>query len=153
VPGFTSSVTERSMSMPSASRSASEGGRSHRHRDPALQVQSFTREDRVRGDVDLDVQVAGLPAAGADLALAAELDPGPRVDARRDLDGDRAARAHPAVARAVAARVRDDLAVPTTRRTRAQGPYLAEEGALHVLDLSTAVAGLAGHRARPLGRT
>ncbi len=38
-------------------------------------------------DVDLDVEVAGRPAARADLALVGELHPGAGVDAGRDLDG------------------------------------------------------------------
>ena len=60
-------------------------------------------EGRVRLDVDLDVEVAGRAAAGADLALAGELDAGAVVDTGGDLDRQGAARAHPAVARALTA--------------------------------------------------
>ena len=52
--------------------------------------------------------------------------------------------ADPAVARALAARVGDDLAVAAAGRARAQRAHLAEERALHLLHLAPAVAGLAG---------
>ena len=85
-------------------RGAQRGG-GHRHLDRAVQVVAAPGEDRVRALDHLDVQVAGRPAAGADLALAGELDAGAGVDPGRDLDGQRAAGAHPAVAGALAARV------------------------------------------------
>ena len=103
----------------------------------------------VPGDVDLDVEVAGRAAAGADLALLGELDPGAGVDAGRDLDGEGAPRADPAVAGALAARVGDDRAEAAAGRARAQGADLAEERALHVGDLAGAAAGLA-RRSRAL---
>ena len=100
----------------------------------------------VRGDVDLDEQVAGRAAAGADLALLGELDPGAGVDTGRDLDGQRAARADPALAGALAAGVGDDGAEAAAGRAGPQGADLAEERALHVGDLAGAAAGLAGDR-------
>ena len=75
--------------------------------DGAVQVVALPPEQRVRPLDDLDEQVAGRAAAGAGLALAGELDPGAGVDAGRDLDGERPAGAHPAVAAALVARVRD----------------------------------------------
>ena len=58
----------------------------------------------VRQLVDLDVQVAGGAAAGADLALARELDARAVVDTGRDLHRQGAAGADPAVAGALRAR-------------------------------------------------
>ena len=49
----------------------------------AVQVVAAPLEDRVRALEDLDVQVTGGAVAGADLALAGELDAGAGVDARR----------------------------------------------------------------------
>ena len=50
-----------------------------------MQVVAAPLEDRVRALDDLDVEVAGRAAAGADLALAGELDAGAGVHAGRDL--------------------------------------------------------------------
>ena len=97
-----------------------------------------------RADVDLDVEVAGRATAGPDLALAGELDAGALVDAGRDGDGERAARADPAVAAALEARVGDDRAVAVARGARARRADVAEQRALHVLDVAVAVAGAAG---------
>ena len=160
VPGLISRSTHSSMSESASATSASSRGSwivvpsaaaVIGTRDVAAQVGAVAGEDRVRRDVDLDVQVTGRTAAGADLALVGELDAGAGVDAGRDLDRDRAARAHPAVAGALAARVGDDLAVAAAGVARPQRADLAEERALHVLHLAAAVAGLAGDRARALG--
>ncbi len=109
----------------------------------AVQVVAVPGEGRVRRDVDLDVEVTRGAAAGADLALLAQLHAGAGVDAGRDLDGEGAARAHPSVARTLPARVGDHGAEAATRRARPQGADLAEEGTLHVGDLALSVAGLA----------
>ncbi len=110
-----------------------EGGGGHRHDDVAAQVGAVAGEDLVRGDVDLDVEVAGRATTRADLTLVGELDAGAGVDAGRDLHGDRAARAHPTVAGALAARLGDDLAVAAAGVARTQRADLTEERALHVL--------------------
>ncbi|GAA3234924.1 hypothetical protein GCM10020256_52400 [Streptomyces thermocoprophilus] len=60
--------------------------------------------------VDLDVQVAGGAAAGADLALPGELDAGAVVDTGGDLHGECAPRADAAVAGALRARRGHDRA-------------------------------------------
>ncbi len=75
-----------------------------------MQVVAVADEDVVRLFVDLDVQVAGRAAAGADLALGGQPHPHPVADAGRDLHADLAAGAHPAVAAAAVARVGDHLA-------------------------------------------
>ena len=97
-------------------------------------------------DPDLDVQVAGRAAAGADLALLGELDAGAGVDAGGDLDGEGTARPDPAVAGALAARLGDDRAEAAAGRARPQRADLAEERPLHVGHLAGAAAGLAGDR-------
>ena len=53
-----------------------------------MQVVALAGEDVVRPLVDLDVEVAGRAAAGADLALPGEPDPHAVLDAGRDLDGE-----------------------------------------------------------------
>src|SRR6478735_6089995 len=77
-------------------RRAERGG-GHRDRDGAVQVVALPVEDRVAGDLDLDVQIAGGAATRADLALPGELDAGAVVDAGRDLDGEGTAGPDPAV--------------------------------------------------------
>src|SRR5581483_10146372 len=64
-----------------------EGRRGHRDRDRAVQVVAAPLEGLVRQLVDLDVQVTGRTATGADLALTGELDPRAVVDTGRDLHG------------------------------------------------------------------
>ena len=86
--------------------------------------------------VDLDVQVARRPAAGSDLTLGGQPHPHAVADAGRDLDADLAAGAHPAVAAAAVARVEDDLADPAAHRARPRRHDLAEQRALHGLDLA-----------------
>ena len=86
-----------------------QGGGGHRHLDGGVQVVAAALEDGVPVDGHLDVEVTGRPGAVADLALAGELDAGTGVDTGRDLEGERAAGAHPAVAGALVAGVGDDL--------------------------------------------
>ena len=73
----------------------------------AVQVVAVPLEDRVRPLDDLQEQVAGRAAAGADLALAGELDVGAVLDTGRDPDLERAAGADPAVAGALRAGAAD----------------------------------------------
>ena len=60
------------------------------------------------------------------------------------LEGERAAGAHPAVAGALVARVGDELAEALAGHARAGGHHLAEEAALHLLDLAATGAHVAG---------
>ncbi len=100
---------------------------------------------------DLDVQVAGRAAAGADLALAGQLDAGAVVDTGRDLDGERTAGAHPAVAGALGARGRHDGAETLALRARPRGHDLAQEGPGDLRHLALAAAHVTGLR-RGAGR-
>src|SRR4051812_12176326 len=108
----------------------------HRESDPAVQVLAVPGEHVVRSLVDLDVEVAGRSAPGADLALAGQPDPHTVLDARGHLDRDGAARANPAVAGALGARRRDDLAGARARGADPAGHDLAEEAALDALHLT-----------------
>src|SRR5689334_10829646 len=85
--------------------------RGHGQRDGAVQVVAVPREAVVRLLHHLDVEVAGRPAAEPHLALATQLDPGPRVDARGHLDREGATRTDPALRVALRARARDRHAV------------------------------------------
>ena len=109
-----------------------------------MQLIALPLEHRVGGNDDLDVEVAGRAAVRADLALAGELDSRTGVDAGRDLDGEGAPGADPAVAGAFGARMRDGLAVALALRAGTGGHDLPEEGALHLLDLAAALAHRAG---------
>src|SRR5262249_7453356 len=125
-----------------------EGRRRHRDGDRAVQVVAATLEGGMRQLVDLDVQVAGGTAAGPDLALARELDPGAVVDTGRDLPGERPPRAPPAVARALRARVRDDRAEALALRARPGRHDLTQEGPRDLRDLTAATAHVTGLRGR-----
>src|SRR5690606_33088186 len=128
-------------------RGAQRGAR-HRDPQPAVQLVALALEDLVGFLVDLDVEVTGGTTAGADLALSGQPDAHAVAAARRDLGRDRAPRTHPAVPTALAARVGDDLAKALARRARPGRHDLAEERALHRLDLALAAARVArGDRA------
>ena len=124
VPGLISRSIHSSMSESASATSASSRGSWIVVPSAAAVIGTVTWQRRsvpsrvntgVRGDVDLDVEVARRSATRADLALGGELDAGAGVDPGRDLHGDRATRAHPAVAGALPARLGDDLAVPPAR--------------------------------------
>src|SRR5699024_9304314 len=118
--------------------------RGHRHRHGRVEVVTAPGEGLVLPDVQLDVEVAGRPAAGADLPFAGEVDPGAGVDAGGDLDLHRAAGTHPTLARALVAGAGDDLAEALAGRARTARHDLAEEGALDLLDLAPSGTGVAG---------
>ncbi|MDQ0713305.1 hypothetical protein QFZ55_002757 [Streptomyces luteogriseus] len=117
-----------------------EGRRRHGDRHRAVQVVAAPLERAVRQLVDLDVEVTGRTAAGADLALAGELDPRAVVDTGRDLDRERAAGADAAVARALRARGRHDRAEALALRAGAGRHDLAQEGPGDLRDLTAAAA-------------
>jgi hypothetical protein len=116
--------------------------RSGGHRDVkrAPQVVPLAGVHRVLEDVDLDVQVACGAAAGADLALAHELQAGAGVHSGGYLDVEGSTRANPAVPRALRARTRVDGAEAAALGTRPSGHDLAQEGTLDVADLPTSPA-------------
>src|SRR5690606_39740934 len=103
-------------------------------------------EDRVRALDDLQEQVAGRAAAGADLALAGELDVRAVLDTGRDPHLDHAAGAHPAVAGALLTGVPDDGAVAAALGARPRRHDLAQERAGDLGDLAPPVAHVAGVR-------
>ena len=121
-------------------------GRRHRDLDHHLEVVALAAEDLVAGHAQLDVQVAGRSAAGADLTVGGQVDPVAGADARRDLDVDRPGRPHPAVAGALGARVGDHRAVAAAGRAGLGGPDVTDERPLHVGHVTLAVAGRAAHR-------
>ena len=104
------------------------------------------------GHAQLDVQVAGRSAAGADLAVRGQVDPVAGADPRRDLHVDGPGGSHPAVSGALRARVGDDRAVAAAGRAGLGGPDVADERPLDVGHVALAVAGRAADRLRALGR-
>ena len=112
----------------------------HRHLEGAEQVVAVTAEHLVVPHVDLEVERAGGAAALADLALAGHLDAQARVDARGDVDRDRALGAHPAVTGARVAGLRDDGAVPLADRAGLARDDVAEQRAHLPLHMAGAAA-------------
>ncbi|MPN15510.1 hypothetical protein SDC9_162844 [bioreactor metagenome] len=103
-------------------------------------------------DPQLDIEVTGGAAAGADLALGGQVDPVAGVHPGGHLDIERPGGAHPSLPGALRAGVRDDRAVAAAGRARRGGPDVAEEGPLHLGDLAGAVTRPAGDRGVALGR-
>ena len=125
-------------------RGRAEDGIRHLHLERREQVVAVAAEDVVVLDLDLEVQVAVRAAGRADLALAGQLQAHAGVDAGRHVDRHRARGAHAALAGAGRARVRDDGAVAAAGAARARGHHVAEQGAHGALDLTGAVADVAG---------
>src|SRR4051794_27923902 len=109
-----------------------------------VDVVPLADEARVGLDADEDVDVAGDSARGSRVALAAEADPLPVVDSRRNLDAHRALAQGTARALAARAELLDDLAAPAAARARDRAHELAEEARGHLLELAAPVAGGAG---------
>ena len=85
-----------------------EGGRRHGDVQGRVQVVALADVGGVVVDPDLHVEVAGGAAGGAGLALAGQLDAGAGGHAGRNLDGQGAAAADPALAAALVAGILDD---------------------------------------------
>src|SRR5690606_176974 len=138
-----------------------ERGRHHRDRHAAEQVRPVALVDGVRLERQEDVEIAARPAPQARLALAGKADARAVLDARRDVDGERALARDASGARTGGARVVDDLAAAVAGRARAldgeealrgaHAPVAAAGGALPRLGAglgARAVAGLADNRGR-----
>src|SRR5215467_3409540 len=121
---------------------AAERGLDHRDRHPAMQVSAVTLEERMRGDRQEDVEISGRATAHASLALAREADACAVLDARRNVDRERALARDAARARAVRARTVDHLAAALAAGAGA----LEGEEALRMPDAAGAAAVRTGLR-------
>src|SRR5699024_2145986 len=126
--------------------------RRQRNGDGAVEVVTPTFDARVWFLDDLQDDLTARPPVGTDLALTGELDAGPVVHPRGDLDGAGDLFAYPALARAVRARVGDDRPLTEALRTGTGGHHLSQEGTRHLGDLALAMAHVARGTVRPLGR-
>src|SRR5262249_3622569 len=122
---------------------ATERCRHHGDWHAAMQVGAVALEERVRRDGKEDVEIARRSAAHPRLALAGKPDAGSILDARRDVDRERALARDPSRAGAGRARIFDHLAATLARRA---GAFEREE-ALCVAD--PALAAARRTRARP----
>ena len=105
----------------------------------------------MRLDKDRDEQIARRPAVQPGVALAAQIQRLPVVDAGRDLDLDGLILAHGAAAAAARARLVDDLAAAAALLARAAGLHHAERGALRGAHAAGALAVRADLRRRAGG--
>ena len=109
-----------------------------------MQVRAVALEERVRGERQEDVKIAGRPAAPARFALAGEPDTRAIFDTARNVDREHALAGQAAGARAGWTRVVDHLATAVTRRAGA----LEREETLGLANLAVARAARAGLRFR-----
>src|SRR5690606_28491427 len=121
----------------------------HRDLDRREQVIAAAAEDIVVADGDLGVEVAVRAAARTGLTLARQLPTHAGVDARGYLDPDRLRCAHPALALAGRARVRDERAVAAAGPARRGGDDRAEQRSHLALHVPGSAADVARDRARP----
>src|SRR5699024_460649 len=119
-----------------------ERGRCHWHSEVTMQIVTLPYERLVWLLVDFDVQITGRATTGPDFALTGQPDPHTVTDTRRYLGGHLATHPDPAVTTALLAGVGDDLTEALTHRARPRGDHLAQERALHRLDLALALAGV-----------
>ena len=129
-------------------RAVDASARSNSPPSAAVTMEIGTRQNRsapsrwkkaMRLDRQEDVEVARRTAAQARLALAGEADAGAVLDARRNVDRERALAGDAARAAAVGARIVDDLAAPVAVRAGA----LDREEALRRAHAAVAAAGRA----------
>src|SRR5215467_2532417 len=123
-----------------------ERSRRHRDRQRAVQIIAVPLEDLMRALHDLQEQVTRRATAGANLALAGQLDVRAVLDSGGDPDLHSAPGTHPAIAVALGARAADDRAEPAARRARTRRHHLAEERPGDLTDLAPAVAHVARGR-------
>ena len=109
----------------------------HGDRHSAVQIGTLAVEERMCADREKNVEIPGRSAAHARLAFARESYAGAILDARGDVDRERAVARHPPGARAGWAGVVDDLSATLAGGT---GPLEREE-TLGVTDASVAAAG------------
>ena len=105
-----------------------------------MQVGAVALEERMRRERQKNIEVAGRPAPHPGLAFAGEPDAGAVLDARRDVDRERALARDAARARAGRARIVDHLAAALAGRAGA----LEREEALGMADAAGAGAVAAG---------
>src|ERR1700730_4684433 len=99
----------------------------HRDRNAAEKIGAFALKKRMRLRRHEDVKIARRTALGPCLAFAAETDPRPVLDARRNIDRKAAFAGDAARAAAGLAWIVDDFAAPMAMRT---GPFDREEALL-----------------------
>ena len=121
---------------------ATQGSGGHGDGDLTMQVITVALEDVVLLDADLDVEIARRAATHARLALAGEPDARAVLDARRNVDGERALLGDAALARTGVAGVRDHLAAALAGGA---GPLHREEAGLRTHG-ALATAGRTGLR-------
>ena len=109
-----------------------------------MQVRSLAGERVVGLLGHLDVEVAGRPTAGSDLALSGQPDAHAVLDAGRHVDGDGPAGTNPAFRAARRAGGRDLLPSATAGGARTACHHLAEKRPLHRLNLAGTAADGAG---------
>src|SRR5439155_2779465 len=123
-----------------------ECGLRHREIDGRVGVVCFTHESRMRPDADEDVEVTGLPAEQARVALAGEPDALAVVDPRRNLDLERALLEQAALAPTAGAGILDDAARTTATGAGLAADELAERRSRDMLDAAGAAAFGTGRR-------
>src|SRR5690348_5959153 len=117
-----------------------ERGRHHRDRNAAMQVGPVALEEFVRRDGQEDVEIASGTTAHARLAFAGQTNPRAILDARRNVDRERAFARNSPGARTGRAWIFDHLASPLT----SQASALEREEALGMADAADAPAGGTG---------
>src|SRR6516225_2452587 len=116
---------------------AAQRRKDHGDRHSAVQIGALALEERMCADREENVEIPGRSAAHARLAFACEPYAGAILDARGDVDRERALARHPPGARAGWTGVVDDLSAALAGGT---GPLEREE-TLSVTDASLAAAG------------
>ncbi len=130
-----------------AHRATEQRGR-ERELHARVQRATLAREERMRRDLDLDVEVAGARTLPARLALATLRDAVAVLEPCRYVDVELAPLDAPTLAPAVAARVADAASRRAARVAACCGGHPSERGADHALHASRTAAARAAHRGR-----
>ena len=102
---------------------------------------------------NLHIKIARRAAAVADLTLGSHADAHAITNAGRDIYGEIAALLHAAIATTVVTRISNDFTEALALRARAGGHNVAQEAALHLLNLAHAATTITGNWLGLGGRT
>src|SRR4051794_3574718 len=134
-------AVQRLQCEPRAERRLGDGDRQFRE-----QIVTVAHESLVRGDTEMDVEIARRTTAGPGRATTGEPQRRPGIDACWHLDLIRLLRHDPSVAVAGRTRGGDDLARAAAAVARRSRHHLAEEALAHTLHLAASIAFRTGDR-------
>jgi hypothetical protein len=118
-----------------------------------MQFVTLAFKEFVTAHNDFDIKIACRPPVGTSLALTLQLNSGPGVNTRWNLDREISTVTDPTLTRALNTWMRDGGSMTLASGARARRHYLTQETLLNGLQFAVALAHDAGDRLRPRSHT